>query len=254
MSQKSNSVALIDLGCLSSSLTDSQRGSNEGRNGTVSPFRRVGRQTLLERTVRRLSESSLLDKIAIVGDHEFSGLIAQSCTQPAQWLPCDAPSSVARAWHVADELNAEWIVTVRPTSVFVDAILIDRLLATAWGNPKCDMVAYMSQNPSGICVQGAGLAGDACHRRVLKKLLRDSSLDQDPRGLSQLLMSMPETVQTHLIPLPAVLEHTDLSFTLDNERDLDRALMIIEATGEDCDYRDLIQLAGHFDARSGQTI
>lgn len=251
MSQKSNSVALIDLGCV-----DHQTDGHEALERTVTPFRRVGRQTLLERTVRRLSESSLLDKIAIVGDKEFSGLISQSCIQPAQWFPCDAPSCAARAWHVAEELNAEWIVTVRPTSVFVDAILIDRLLSTAWGNPKCDMVAFMSQSnagqyasssrfPHGLCVQGAGLAGDVCHRRVLKRLLRDASFDHDPRGLSQLLVSMPEVFQTRLIPLPAVLDHTDLRFTLDCERDLDRALMIIEATGEDFDFRDVIQMANH---------
>lgn len=251
MSQKSNSVALIDLGCVERPCDD--RGSQDR---TVSPFRRVGRQTLLERTVRRLSESSLLDQIAIVGDKEFSGLISQSCIQPAQWFPCDAPSCVARAWVVADALNAEWIVTVRPTSVFVDAILIDRLLSTAWGNPKCDMVAFMSQAntgiyasssvfPQGLCVQGAGLAGDVCHRRAVKRLLRDASLDHDPRGLSQLLVSMPEVFQTRLIPVPAVLEHTDLRFTLNSERDLDRALMIIEATGEDYDFRDVIQMAHH---------
>lgn len=241
MSQKSCSVALIDLG------RSSDRGT---RDRLVSPFRRVGRQTLLERTVRRLSESSLLDAIVIVGDNEFSGLIAQSCTQPAVWLPCDASSSVARAWHAADEMNAEWIVTVGATSVFVDPILIDRLLATAWGTPKSDMVAFMSRVGSGLCVEGAGLAGDACNRRVLKKLMLARSLAEDSRGVSQLVYSMPEAFHTHLIPLPSVLEHTDLRFTLETEKDLDRALMILEATGEDCDYRDLVPLASHFELES----
>jgi spore coat polysaccharide biosynthesis protein SpsF (cytidylyltransferase family) len=240
MSPKSNSLALIDLGC------SDRRSSHERK---VSPFRRVGRQSLLERTVRRLSESSRVDAIAIVGDSEFSGLIAQSCTQPAVWLPCDAPSSVARAWHAADELDAEWIVSVGANSVFVDPILIDRLLASAWGTPASDMVAFMSNaREPGLCVQAAGLAGDACNRRVLKKLMRDPAYAEDTRGLSQLLISMPEVCLTRLIPLPALLEHTDLRFTLETERDLDRALMILEAAGDDCDYRDLIPLASHFDS------
>jgi len=241
MSQKSGSVALIDLG------RSYDRSTGER---PVSPFRRVGRQTLLERTVRRLSESSLLDAVVIVGDQEFSGLIAQSCTQPAIWLPCDAPTSVARAWHAADEMNAEWIVTVGATSVFVDPILIDRVLATAWGNPKSDMVAFMSTVGMGLCMEGAGLAGDACNRRVLKKLMLDRNLDDDSRGVSQLLFSMPEVFHTRLIPLPSVLEHTDLRFTLETEKDLDRALMILEATDDDCDYRDLVPLISHFEAES----
>jgi spore coat polysaccharide biosynthesis protein SpsF (cytidylyltransferase family) len=241
MSQKSSSLALIDLGC-----------SDRVSDRSVSPFRRVGRQTLLERTVRRLSESSLIDSIAIIGDNEFSGLNAQSCTQPAVWIGCDAPSSVARAWQAAEQLGAEWIVTVGATSVFVDPILIDRLLASAWGSPKSDMVAFMSTNRHpGLCVQGAGLAGDVCHRRVLKKLARDPAFADDSRPLSQLLFSMPEICHTRLIPLPAVLEHTDMRFTLETERDLDRALMILEATGDDSDYRDLIMLANHLEAQHG---
>jgi spore coat polysaccharide biosynthesis protein SpsF (cytidylyltransferase family) len=65
---------------------------------------------------------------------------------------------------------------------------------------------------------------------------------------------MPEAFHTRLIPLPAVLEHTDLRFTLETEKDLDRALMILEATGEDCDYRDLVPLASHFDADSDRVF
>ncbi len=237
MSHKANSIALIDLGL-------PRRSTGEH---TVSPFRRVGRQTLIERTIRRLCESSLLDAIAIVGDEEFSGFITQSATQPARWLPCNAPSAVERAWHAADELNAEWIVSVGCTSVFVDPILIDRLLATAWGNPKTDMVAFMSLRNSGLCVHGGGLAGDACNRRVLKRLMREPTFNDETRCLSELLVSMPEVFHSRLIPMPSVLEHTDLQFELKSEDDLDRAQMILEATGEDCDYRDLVPLVTHFE-------
>ena len=243
MSQKSNSLALIDLGC---------SGHRSEHERTLSPFRRVGRQTLLERTVRRLSDSSLIDSIVIIGDQEFSGLIAQSCTQPAVWIGCDAPSSVARAWQAAEQLDAEWIVSVGATSVFVDPMLIDRLLASAWGSPKSDMVAFMStMQRSGLCVQGAGLAGDVCHRRVLRKLAHDPDFANDSRCLSQLLFSMPEVCHTRLVPLPTVLEHTDFRFTLETERDLDRALMILEATGDDSDYRDFVTMANHFEAQHG---
>ncbi len=232
MSQKSNSIALIDLGGWA-------HPSSQER--AVSPFRRVGRQTLLERTVRRLSESSLLDGIAIVGDNEFTGLIRQSCTEPAVWLPTDEPTSVARAWHAAEEMGAQWLVSVRPTSVFVDPMLIDRLLVTGWGEPKCDVVTFMSVGTSTMVEQGAGLAGDVCHRRVLKQLMRQFS-ENEPRTLSQLIASMPEAFATRMVPLPKLLDHTDLCFMLRTESDLDRALMILEATREDCDYRDLVPL------------
>lgn len=236
MSQKSNSFALIDLGGWADQTLPER---------AVSPFRRVGRQTLLERTVRRLSDSSLLDGIAIVGDNEFTGMIAQSCTQPATWLPTDAATSVARAWYAAEQLKAEWIVSVRATSVFVDPMLIDRLLVTAWGEPKCDMVTFMSVQNSSMVEQGAGLAGDVVHRRVLKQLMRKFGSSDDPRSLSQFLSSMPEAFASRMVPLPSLLDHTDLSFMLRSESDLDRALMILEATREDSDYRDLVPLFSH---------
>ena len=236
MSQKSNSIALIDLGGWA---------DHAPQERAVSPFRRVGRQTLIERTVRRLSESSLLDGIAIVGDNEFTGMIAQSCTEPAVWLPTNEATSAARAAHAAEELGAQWIVAVRPTSVFVDSMLIDRLLVTAWGEPKCDVVTFMSLSNSSMVEQGAGLAGDVCHRRVLKQLVREFGASNDPRSLSQMLASMPEAFATRMVPLPKMLDHTDLSFMLKTESDLDRALMILEATREDCDYRDLVPLFSH---------
>ncbi len=114
--------ALIDLGGWAS------QGPQER---AVSPFRRVGRQTLLERTVRRLSESSLLDGIAIVGDNEFTGLIAQSCTEPAIWLPTDEATSMRgllmllKNWAHSDRIGASH-------QCIVDPMLIDRLLVTAW--------------------------------------------------------------------------------------------------------------------------
>ncbi len=236
MSQKSNSIALIDLGGW----------ANQGpQERAVSPFRRVGRQTLLERTVRRLSESSLLDGIVIVGDNEFTGLIGQSCTEPAIWLPTNEATSAARALHAAEEVGAQWVVSVRPTSVFVDAMLIDRLLVTAWGETKCDMVTFMSLQNSSMVEQGAGLAGDVCHRRVLKQLVRQFGNSEDPRSLSQMLASMPDAFVSRMVPLPKLLDHTDLSFMLKTESDLDRALMILEATREDSDYRDLVPLFNH---------
>lgn len=245
MSPKTNSIALIDLDCQLSS---------EHRERRISPFRRVGRQSLLERTVRRLSESSLLDAIVIVGSDEHAAGLAQSGTQPAEWISTTASSSVARAWQAAKQMKAEWVVSVAPTSVFVDPILIDRLLAVAWGNPQSDMVGFASTvNPS-LCVQGAGLAGEACHRRVLERLLRDPAFDKDNRSLSQLVDSLPELFHKHFIPLPAVLEHTDLRFVLETEHDLDKAVMILEATGEDTDYRDLVHLARHFTATRKQAV
>lgn len=235
MSQRTSSIALIDLG--PSAVSPS----------VVSPFRRVGRQTLLERTIRRLSESSLLDEIVIIGSGEHAGQIAQCATQPARWISSTARTTIERAWQAAEECQAEWVVCVGATSVFVDAILIDRLLASAWASPKSDMVAFMTQPHGELTVHGGGLAGDACNRRALIQLMRDRAVENDPRCLSKLLVSMPERFQSRLIPLPSILEHTDLRFELETEVDLDRALMILEATSEDCDYRDLVPLASHFE-------
>lgn len=238
MSHSTNSIALIDLGC---------RHSHDGESKPLSPFRKFGRQSLLEWTVRRLSDASLLDEIAIVGDEEFSGLIAQSHTQPARWYPCNAESPAERAWEAAHDLEAEWIMMIPPTAAFVDPVLIDRLLATAWGTPKSDAVGFISASNPGLAMEDFGLVGDICHRRALKKLVRECPVPGEVRRLSQILRSMPEAFHIRLVPLPAPIDRAGVRFGLETESDLDRALMILDASGDDCDYRDLAHIASHFE-------
>jgi spore coat polysaccharide biosynthesis protein SpsF (cytidylyltransferase family) len=237
MSHSTNSIALIDLGC--------QQPAASGRG--LSPFRRVGRQTLLEWTIRRLSDASLLDAIAIVGDSEFSGLITRSHTQPAQWFPCNAELAAERAWYVAQELSAEWVVMIPPTAVFVDPVLIDRVLAAAWAAPKSDAVGFVSAHNPALSMEALGLAGDVCHRRTLKRLVREGFPAGEQRPLSQLIRSMPEAFHTRLVPLPSTIDRAGARFGLESESDLDRALMILDASGDDCDYCDLAHIASHFE-------
>lgn len=239
MSHSTNSIALIDLGCCRQPGTPRQ---------SLSPFRKFGRQSLLEWTVRRLSDSSLLDGIAIVGDEEFSGLIAQSHSQPARWVPCNAATAAERAWEAAHALEAEWVVMIPPTAAFVDPILIDRLLAAAWGSPKCDAVGFVSASNPSLSMDEFGLAGDVCHRRTIKRVAREHRDPKDDRRLCQVVRSMPESFHTRLIPLPAPIDREGVRFGLFSERDLDRALMILDAGGDDCDYRDLAHIASHFES------
>ncbi len=238
MSMKQSTVAVVDLGLL----------SHSGESAIdMPPFRRIGCQTLLERTIRRLSECLRLDAIAITGSSEFSAHIQQSHLQPSRWLPSDEFAPLARVADVVWQLDAELAVLVSPSCPFIDPLLVDRLVTAAWGSPEADFVAFASQSRPTFSLDGLGLVAEVIHRRVLRRLGKDQRFSNDPRRIPDLVRSMPEVFQARLLPLPSTLDREDLRFVLENEDDWERAHQIVEASGNDYDYQDLAVLAGNID-------
>ncbi len=240
MSTKQNTIAVVDLG----STSHVNESSTE-----MFPFRRIGCQTLLERTVRRLSDCLRLDAIAITGAPEFSSHIQRGHLQPAQWLPNPNSVSLARVADSAKQLDAELVVLVSPACPFIDPILVDRLITAAWGSPEADFVAFASQMRPTFSLDDLGLVAEVVHRRVLKRLVKDHRFSDDPRRIPQLVRSMPEVFQARLLPLPSSIDRDDLRFVLENDDDWERAYQLVEASGNDYDYRDLAFLAGNIDTR-----
>lgn len=239
MSTKQSTVAIVDLGLISKNVQDKHE---------MSPFRRFGRQTLLEWTIRRLSDSLLLDSIAVTGDNAHSLSVQQSHLQPSRWFPMCHSSPLHRIKEVALKMDAEWVVLVSPCCPFIDPVLVDRLVAAAWAAPEYDSVAFVSSSRPTFSLDGLGLVAEVCNYRVLEKLSQDPRFANDPRRVPQLVRSMPESFHARLLPLPASIDRDDVRFALETEDDWDRAHMILEASGDDCDYRELADLAVNFDS------
>ena len=232
MTDRRSSVAVIDLGSYPSVDHPS--------------LRAIGRQSLLEWTVQRLTESSLLDAIAITGASYFSSAVLQMNLMSAKWYPSTATCPLGRCINVAKSAQANWIVLVQNNCPFVDPILVDRLVAAAWATPTSDMISFVSPSRPGYSLQGLGIVAQVCRRRALRRLAGRTDTNDD-RDVTKLIHSMPELFHARYLPLPASLDREGLRWALETEDDWEKAHMLLDANTESIDYRELAEMAIHCD-------
>ena len=232
MTDRRSSVAIIDLG---------------SRSKYAPPaLRSIGRQSLLEWTVRRLAGSSLLDGIAITGSPDFSSFIAALEIDPARWLPSTSSTPLSRCIEVAKSVQANWIVLVQNNCPFVDPILVDRLVAAAWATPTSDMISFVSPTRPTSSLRSLGLVAEVCRRRALRRLAGRTDA-QDSREVTQLIHSMPELFNARCLPLPSALDRPDLRWALETEDDWEKAHMLLDSHSDNINYRELADMAIHCD-------
>ena len=93
MTDRRSSVAVIDLGA--------------GPVCDHPALRLIGRQTLLEWTVQRLVESSLLDTIRVTGGPHFSAAVEELNLRQAKWVASLAATPLLRCIEVAKASSSE---------------------------------------------------------------------------------------------------------------------------------------------------
>lgn len=128
---------------------------------------------------RRLSECALIDDVVIVGSNVPTSLLTSGI---AGINSINLPSmhSCERLCAAADTSDAEWVVFVPANRPFVDATLVDRLLARATKTTECDYVGYASDDGDWRRMDHLGLAGEVCHVSSLRRLGRNA--DRLPSG------------------------------------------------------------------------
>lgn len=220
MTSNSEAIAVIDLGDF----------SRPGGPAAAARFaqRKLGGQTLIMRMARRITECELIHSVQIVGSHIPASLLGGNL--PGVTI-LNLPSSHAceRLASAADRTNAEWVVCLPANYPFVDAELIDRLVATATADGDYDYVGY--GDDAGDCrrIQRLGLAGEVCHVDTLRRLRRHARALSDRDGsVAAWLAAAEEQYRLKFIPLPAALDRDDLRFTIEDELDWDDVELLCE--------------------------
>ncbi len=234
MSASSQStIALIDLAAI----------QNQTPAGTQidQAMRTFNGLTLLEWTVRRLSESTLVDQVVITGLPSYLPQIQDASLCGARWMPSLQNDSLARANEIAERTNAGWLVLVSPTCPFIDPALLDRLVVSAWNRPEADYVGYMAAHNPRMNLGKLGLVGEICAGRALKKAV-DRKLDALPE-LVNVFRSHPNLFLMHWIPLPNALDREGLRFALETASDMEQATSYVEAGGVDISWQRLVELS-----------
>lgn len=237
MPTESRAVAVIDLGNFS-------RPEMEGATARFAQ-RTLGGMPLIARMARRLSDCAQVDQVYIVGSNIPSALLTSGI---AGAHSINLPSShvCERLCAAADASKADWVVCVPANRPFVDATLIDQLLAKASRSSDCDYVGYASSGGDWRRMSQLGLAGEACHADTLRRLRRNADRlpsDDESGSIASWLENAPGAYHLKFIPLPIALDRDDLRFAVEDESDWDDAQLLCETVAEaDSQWQQLTQL------------
>ncbi len=232
MSTPRSAVAVLDLAAISVA-------SGEAVSQTC--FKKFGRHSLLEWSLRRLSEAALLDHIAIVGPKALESQLLKCSLQGAHWIACDSSCAVERSEAVAQKLVAKWLVYTSPKCPFVDEILLDRMIGAGWKHPDADYVGYFSPTKPAFSLSSLGLVGEMVHRRTLEKLLTLRSANGDCRTVPARAREGVDVFNCRLLPLPTALDNERLRFSFESADDWEQLDALLELSDQDADYRRLAE-------------
>ena len=206
--------------------------------------RRFGGKSLLEWTVRQVTECQQLDGVITVADCDVSDE-SLACNVPSDVPIFKMPGSDAlgRLNGALAKYPANAIVRVRLETPFVDPIMIDSLVATSTGYPGCDYIGYCSNSGRPVLKSPVGIFAEWCRADAIRRANQLSENDTDRGCSTQFLWSHPELFQLRFIPIPAELDRDDLRLTLCGEEDWEHAETIFEALGsEDPNWRQIVRL------------
>jgi spore coat polysaccharide biosynthesis protein SpsF (cytidylyltransferase family) len=206
--------------------------------------RKLGGQPLIVRMARRLSECAQVDQVFIVGSNLPSSLLTSGIAG-VQSMNLPSTHVCERLCEAADSCGAEWVVYVPGNRPFVDATLVDQLLARATRAEECDYVGYISDAGDRQLVDHLGLTGEACHADTLRRLRRNADRlpNADGSSIASWLESAPGAYHLKYIPVPSALDRRDLRFAVEDELDWDDAELLCETVSdEDSQWQELTQL------------
>jgi spore coat polysaccharide biosynthesis protein SpsF len=209
--------------------------------------RRLGGKSLLEWTVRHMTECLRLDSVLVLCPQ-----IPQA-QELIELVPRDVPlvisdqcDALARLAAALNQHPADSIVVVAAEHPFVDPELIDRLVTTAANHPESDYISFCSRNGRPAILSPLGIIGEWIRTESLQIANSEAQELQEREHVARFLFCRPERFQLRLIPVPQELDRDDVRLTVGNEEDWEHAQAIFEALGpEHLDYQRIAGLLDH---------
>jgi spore coat polysaccharide biosynthesis protein SpsF len=214
--------------------------SRETSSGFL-PARRFGNKSLLEWVVRRVTDSLLLERVAIVAEEGQGGVIERLAPPDVPVFVGRQPDSLGRIAAAVEHFQADHLVRVPLCCPFIDPEMIDRLVCTAAANASCDYVGYFSLDGRPAVLSKVGLFAEWCSSEAVARANRIARLDTERSNCMQFVFSHADLFQLRFIPVPERLERGDVRLMLEGKDDWEVADMIVEALGPDeLDWRRIV--------------
>lgn len=232
-------VAIIDLGDFA--------GQPSARYGHQ-PYalRSLGDCPVFHRMARRLSDCMLIDEIFVVGSNVPAHVLTrgvpgvQTCVLPSVH-PCE------RMAAALDQSGADWVAYTPANRPFIDAELVDQLVAAA-NDATADYVGFASDDENVTRLESLGLTAELIHGDAIRRLRRNS--DRLPKVVDRCILSWlgeaPGAYHLKFVPLPTALDRADLRFAIEAEDDWDQTQVLGESvTRPDSQWSDLTSLMAY---------
>lgn len=208
--------------------------------------RRFSGKSLLEWLVRRVSESLLLDQVAVVADAQQGDLVRRLTPSDVPLVVCEQEDELGRFAAAARHFGASHLVRVPLCCPFVDPELIDRLVCTAGANPGFDYIGYFSMDGRPAVLSKVGLFAEWCCTSAACRADRQATNPQDRQDATRYIYSHPEEFQLRFIPVPEKLDRPDVRLQVNVEEDWDLIQTILDALGPDAlDWQRIASLLDH---------
>ena len=211
--------------------------------------RRLEGKSVLEWVVRQMTDSILLDGVAVLTEAGHRGDHVRKLS------PCDVPvySTEARdtATAIQDALehfSAESCVLIGADWPFLDSELIDRLVRTARRTENCDYAAYQFMNEVFSAGRPYGLFPEWYRCSSIRGLAAKSDDPIHRQMPGTFFLDNKDTYRVAMLRIPAGLDNVeDMKFTFDDEGDWDNILDLHNAL--DLEVLDCAKVGSLLDSR-----
>jgi spore coat polysaccharide biosynthesis protein SpsF len=203
--------------------------------------RKLGGKSILERVVRRVTDSERLDQVVVLCADEQLSSVRELVPPDVEVVAAQNSDSLSAVIDTCRRLSAKSLVHVSGENPFVDPELIDRLVITAGAHANCDYIGYCRGDGRPAVLTHMGMLAEWCSVAALCQSVRGAAVDR--RHFTASLYAHPERFNVRLLPLPVELDREDLRLRLDGEEDWEHAHVIYEALGHDeWDWRLVVDL------------
>lgn len=208
--------------------------------------RRLGGKTLLEWVIRRACESTRLAGVVVLASPRVD------VTRLRHLLPSNIPvyqdpthDTLLRWISIAERHEAAGLVWLSAANPFIDAALIDRLVATA-DEHGCDYLSYCSHQHGPVIQAALGGLAEWLRVSALRDLARLEIPALERQVPTRALAARPERFTARWLPMPAELDRPDLRLAVEHDEDWDHAEAIFDALGhEGLDWQQIARFLNH---------
>lgn len=215
--------------------------SEQGKSSLAS--RRFANSTLLEWVVRRVTESLLVEQVAVISESpQLESL--RRVLPPNVWVSTEAHADhLERLAASARAADASTVVRVSIDRPFVDPSLIDRLVCDANAHPGVDYVGYVLEDGRSALQARLGVFAELYRSDAIFRADCLAETAADRADLTRFICSQPDSFRLRLLRAPASLDRPDIRLSIDGDEDWEHANLIFEALGpERLDWQEIAQL------------